>query len=662
VPFNYGYSPSSTFTSGGDGHSFAINFASAQWRTAEFGHVEYDLSDTDVLYGELHYAKAIADDPSQLPIETGARFQYTIFSGNPFIPASIQKVMTADTIDSFTLGRYLKEYDPMHVISDIAMFRQAIGVKGSDLFDGAWSYDVSYSRGRSRQLLSQTNMPISRNMYAAADAVINPQTGQIVCRSQYYDAAGDFVPGGTGLDPGCKPIDLFGPNSVAKETQAFTIGDAYKDLHLEQNVVSASFSGNLGEALSLGAGPVSVATGAEYRSEKAVQTVNALSTTRVDFTGIRGGPAALDGEIGPYRFFNPQPFSGEYNVKEGFLEVGIPLVKGARFAQSITTDLAARYTNYSTSGGVMTWKVGAGWQVNPDIRFRGTVSRDIRAPDLLELFNTVTQGSINVLYPSSTQGTTFPAVTFTMGNRNLSPEKALTQTYGVVLTPTFLEGLQLSADYYDIYIKDAIDIVGDQQTVDNCFANVRGFCDKVIFGNGAITILKPYLNLDVVESAGIDFEAHYNTQLFGNPLQLSLLATHLTRSQSQAAGGPLLVILGDTVDPHWRGNLSVNYKRDDWNVYVQERYIGPNLMDATKQEGVFTDQNHVPAAFYTDMTITYSVAAFGSRDQIYLTVNNVLDKMPPISLAPPTSFNRPTNRNVYDPFGRYFSMGIRFKL
>ncbi len=660
TPFNYGYSPGTTFTSGGDGHSFNINFANDQWRMAHFVHGEYSLTDEFRFYAEFGYSRAVADDPSQLPIETGARFQYTIYGGNPFIPASIRSVMAANGIASFNLGRYLKEYEPMHVVSKVRVFRQAVGFEGDNLFDSYWNYDVSYSRGRSRQLLMQTNMPISRNMYAAADAVVHPVTGNIVCRSQYYD--GDiFVPGGTGFDPGCRPINLFGANSVAKELQGWTVGDAYKDLHLEQDVFAFSLSGDLGDDLGFAAGPISVATGFEYRTEKADQAVNPFSTTRVSFAGMRGGPPALNGQLGPYRFFNPQPFDGAYNVKEGFLELGIPLIHGAPWARALSADLAVRYTDYSTSGGVTTWKVGGNYQPAPDIRFRGTLSRDIRAPNLLELFNTATQGSINATYPSSAGGTTVPAVTFTMGNLNLEPEKALTQTYGVVFMPTFFEGLQLSVDYYDIKIKGAIDIVPDQQTVDNCATGVPGFCDKVIFSAGALTILKPYLNLAVVENAGFDIEAKYDIELFERPLQLSLLATHLTKSQSRAPGSVLLKTLGDTVNPRWRANLQLTYEVGAWEFYVQERFIAKNLMDATKVEGVYVDENDVPAAFYTDMTVTYDLSAFGSDSQLYLTVTNVWDKMPPISLQPPTSFNRPTNRNVYEPFGRYFNMGLRFR-
>lgn len=658
MTFDYGFSPGTTFTSGGDGHSFAINFATTQWRTTEFIHAEYDISAKTTFYAEVGYSRAEVDDPSQLPIETGTRFQYTIFDTNPYIPAGTRAAMAANGITSFTMGRYLKEYEPMHIVSEVGVFRQLVGVRGEAFADG-WTYDASYARARSRQLLSQTNMPISRNMYAAADAVTLPD-GRIVCRSQYY--SGDtFVPGGTGLDAGCRPLNLFGTNSVQKDLQPYTVGDAYKDLRLSQDVISATISGKLDDRFSFDAGSVSIAVGAEYRVEKARQTVNPLSTTLTDFTGIRGGPVALSGLLGPYRFFNPQPFSGNYNVKEAFLELGVPLIKDTVWARSFNTDMAVRYTDYSTSGGVTTWKVGANYEVTRGVRLRGTVSRDIRAPNLLELYNTAGQGSVNITYPSSAGGTTVPAVTFSSGNPNLVPERAITQTYGIVLTPRSLMGLQFSADYYSIKIDDGIGTVTNQQAVDNCFHNIPDFCSRVIFDVGALTIYQPFLNLKFIENAGIDFEASYEVEVFDNPLHVAALATHLTRSRSQAPGSSRLSTLGDTVNPRWRAVVQINYGIEDWNFFVQERFIAKNLMDATKEEGIYVDENDVPAAFYTDLTITRALEAFGTTSHVYLTVNNVFDKMPPISLLPPTSFNRPTNRNVYDPFGRFFHLGIRFQ-
>lgn len=661
APFNYGISAGPAFQAGGDGATLAFNFAATQWRFANFGHAELALTDTATLYAELAYSHNTVNDQANYIAQTGAQFNYTIFSGNPYLPAPIQATMTANKITSFTMGRFLSEFPIAVDTGNNEVFRQAIGVKGNNLFGSQdWSYDISYSHGRFEQFLAQNNTTKARQAYAAADAVLNPQTGQIVCRSQFYNAAGVFVPGGTGLDPGCKPMNLFGVNSVDPSTMDWTLGQYWQDLVQSQTVIQFNLSGDLGDAFSFDAGPVAVATGVEYRKEAAYQISDPISQQRIDFTGVRGGPAAINGRLGPYRYGNPQPYQGAYDVKEGFVEIGIPLIKGAAMAQSLNVDVALRHTNYSTSGGVTTWKVGGDWQMVEHIRFRGSLSRDIRAPNLYELYNSATQGSQNLLYPSSANGTTTGGIATASGNTNLKPERALTQTYGTVITPAFLPGFQASVDYYSIKIDQAISTVSAQVTLDNCALGIRQFCDNVQIIGGALFVATPYLNLNVLQNAGVDFAASYRTRMFGNPLQLSVLATHITKSSTTAPGAAPLSTLGDVSSPHWRMNGQVRYSVDAWSVFVQERYIGHALADATKAEGVFVDQNDVGAMFYTDLTLTYKFEAVG-RDEIYLSINNLMNQDPPPVPLPPTNFIRPTNRAVYESLGRFFNLGLRFR-
>jgi iron complex outermembrane receptor protein len=330
-------------------------------------------------------------------------------------------------------------------------------------------------------------------------------------------------------------------------------------------------------------------------------------------------------------------------------------------ARALNANVALRRTEYSLSGGVTTWKAGLDYQMIDDLRFRGTVSRDIRAPNLLELFNSATQNSNNQLYPSSSNGVTTPALVIASGNPALKPERALTKTYGVIATPTFLPGLSLSADYYNIKIDGAIGTVSAQQTLDNCFAGLTQFCSQFSFANGTVKVFTSNLNLNVLQNAGFDFEASYRTQLFDNPLSLHVLANHQTKNFSQAPNGPVLSTLGADTAPRWRVTAQAQYSIEGFNFFLQERYIAPSLMDATKVEGVYTNNNHIPAVYYTDLTVSYKLDALGSSNELYLTVNNLFDRDPPTDVSPPTSFAQPTNRAVYDGIGQYFNFGIRFK-
>ncbi len=660
APFTYGYSAGPAWQSGGDGALISFNLTPDQERTANFVHAVYDFNDRAQVYVEGGYFYSITNDRNQKPINTGPGFGYTIYSGNPFLPASIQAQMTALGISSFPMGRYMEEYPDVTIVTKTRVQREAVGFKGNLGADDNWDYDVSYSRGRTNQFLAQTNLTIGRQVYAAADAVRHPVTGQIVCRSQWYNG-NVFVPVGTGLDPGCRPQNLFGFGSIDPSTIPYTIGDSWKKYTQTQQVVAAAISGNL-TAFDFGAGPISVATGAEYRTEKARQTTDDISVQIVDFSGIRGGPDAYIGRRGPFRFGNFQPFGGKYDVKETFAEVGVPLLGNISAVRKLSADAAVRYTDYSTSGGVTTWKVGLEYQADRNLRLRGTVSRDIRAPNMLEFYNTATNNAGNIIYPSSSNGVTTSNVTITSGNLDLRPERALTQTYGVVFTPTAVQGLELSADYYTIEINGGVQTINSQQTIDNCYMGVPDFCQYVTSVAGTVRVRTPYLNLAQVKTAGIDVNAVYRAEILGHPLQLGLVATRLTAASTQVVGGPVLSTLGGGNDPKFRMNIQATYDVGPWSLFLQQRYIGAKLTDAQRIEGVFVDDNTVDPAFYTDATITYAFDAFGTSSEIFFTVNNVTNQEPPKDVISPSSFVQPGNRSVYDWVGRYFNLGLRFRM
>ena len=116
--------------------------------------------------------------------------------------------------------------------------------------------------------------------------------------------------------------------------------------------------------------------------------------------------------------------------------MSLPVLKDSAIARSLDLNGAVRHADYSTSGGVTTWKLGGSWQIVDDLRLRGTWSQDIRAPNLLELYNPATQLNGNVVY----NGVTVPQVNFATGNPNLRPERARTITFGGVYSPAFASG------------------------------------------------------------------------------------------------------------------------------------------------------------------------------------------------------------------------------
>src|SRR3546814_950008 len=97
-------------------------------------------------------------------------------------------------------------------------------------------------------------------------------------------------------------------------------------------------------------------------------------------------------------FFYKQKTAYEMRISDWSSDVcssDLPVIKG------LNLNAAGRFTDYSTSGSVQTWKVGGTFQPIPDIRFRGNVSHDIRAPNLQELFAAGTARTNTVIIPRS---------------------------------------------------------------------------------------------------------------------------------------------------------------------------------------------------------------------------------------------------------------------
>ncbi len=178
--------------------------------------------------------------------------------------------------------------------------------------------------------------------------MINPATGQPVCRSTLANP-----------NNGCVPADVFGINMVSPASIAYYEGTSWTREEQSQNDYAVNLRGN---PFSIWAGPVSIATGFEYRSE----TIDGTS----DPISLASG----------WRSVNQQPINGAVNVKEGYVETVIPLANDYSWAKLLEVNAAARVTDYSTSGTVETWKVGLNYMPIDDLRpARNDLARHSRA-------------------------------------------------------------------------------------------------------------------------------------------------------------------------------------------------------------------------------------------------------------------------------------------
>ncbi len=292
--------------------------------------------------------------------------------------------------------------------------RYLIGADGTfQAFGKAAHWDVYGQYGRTDITEQLTNIMNTQNMLNATDAVFAPAgnalgvaAGTIVCRSTL-----------TAPTNGCIPLNRLGIGVANTAAFAYVLGNPERDEVAEQKVGGANLALT---PFATWAGDVSVAIGGEWREESIRGYVPAQYQPIIN----RDANGVAISTTNTWSVGNYLPTNGRYNVKEAYLETVVPLGLGVEF------NGAVRATDYSTSGYVTTWKVGGTWQPIRDIRFRATRSRDIRAPNLSDLYQAGGSNSDSVTNPfySATDASKGPATygysATVIGNPNLKPEKS----------------------------------------------------------------------------------------------------------------------------------------------------------------------------------------------------------------------------------------------
>lgn len=637
-PFDFGTLTSSGTQVGGDGLDNGIiqQIIRPLERKVAFVHSDFDVTDHFSIFGEANYGAEESDyiNGSNNHNSTAAQTAYiTVQRDNAFLPASIRNQMIASGVTSLTMTRWDPEGGPAHTDNQNYTTRLVGGFKGD--FAG-WRVDGYYEWGqnRNKDMIIGTN--IVSNFNQAVDAVVNPANGQIVCRSSL-----------TNPGDGCVPFDPFGAGAASNAAVAYVNGVAPSRTKTTEQVAAVNLSG---EPFHDWAGPVSIATGVEYRRETATVTSDDLSL------------------VGGYKLGNQQPWSGSYNIKEAYVETDVPLASDLPLIKSLDLNAAARRTDYSTSGLVTTWKVGLTYKPIDDLRLRFTRSRDIRAPSLSELFSAGRQRVATVRDPFHGNATVSNVSVATPGNPNLTPEIADTLTYGAVYQPSWAPGLALSADYYDIKIADAIGTPSQQYVLDQCFAGVTSLCGLIIRDpNGnLIQFQSSPINYSQAEASGVDLEASYRVPAdewfdwWRGSLNVHALANYVAHNTSTVPGTKPLDVAGSILnsDPHWQWQAAGTYNLDRFSATLIWRHVGGGVYDPTKSPSQLSLQ-HVGSVDYFDGQVSYDLPQLGRGGQVYVNVRNLFNRQPPAT-PQPGNLSLGTNPFLYDVIGRMVRVGVRF--
>lgn len=655
--FNYGTlavnsaSPTSNFMIGGNTWNEG-NVATVTPRIDRnnvWGRISYELTDAirasvEASYGRTHTFGYAAyqryTGPNSVGATSAANPLVAVSINNPFLPQSVRDAGVAAGVTSFGYGMSTIDYGRMQ--NDITRENMRVVATLSGDLGSNWNWQAYYQYGRSNIAINLRNTTDNAKFLQAVDAVRNG-SGAIVCRSTLANPSN-----------GCVAANIFGTGVIARESLAYFKGTAWQNQRITENVMAASVSGNLG---STWAGPISLAAGAEYRTEHADAVGDALSQTNGWATG------------------NFKTNSGGYNVTEGFGEVVVPLLKDSRFG-SVDFNGAVRLTHYSLAGTVTTYKAGLTFEPIPDIKIRIVQSRDIRAPSINEGFAAGSTQARDVIVPNQapnlfTPGT-FRIILVTNGNPNLTPEKADTFSAGVVLKPRFIPGFSASVDYYNIRVKDAIQLLAENDLVTACYAGSSTACGLITAdANKNITqITRVPINVASIRVRGIDFDASYRSSL-GNILPGSVnirfiatktfnytLNTGVTSTEYAGMnGGPLATISA----PDWRTYTTVGYENKRLSITGTTRTVGQGVYSNTYKSGVDIDDNRIKGATYFDLGGSYRITGDRTKYiEAYFKIDNLLDEAPPVAALNVSSALQ-TNPVIYDVIGRSYRMGIRLR-
>jgi len=644
--------------------------------------LDYDIGETTNAYFQLHYSRNTSfntktpenyeesDNRATIDPVTGDPgfiLVGTISLTNPFVPA----IIAANSGSSISWDRLMVEVGAITTDNTRTTWRTWGGLQGS-MFNDNWNWDVSAGFSQFEQYQIRSNEIDVLKTQQALDAGFAADGVTIQCNDAAARAAG------------CVPLNLFGIGSITPEAADWIRATPIINPTIEQINVLGFISGDL---FDMAAGPVAAVFGAEYTRDE----IDLFVSDGLAFGGVT--------------FNIVPPIKGDIDVAELFAEVSIPL------ASNLTAAVSARVSDYSPKNvGVLTsYTAGLIWEPVDGYILRGNYARAQRAPDLTELFSkrrgdfdTIRDICHEVTATSTEPGhancrldpvfaaliAADPAFEFdddnvgygpASGNPELTEETADTYTIGFSIAPSFLEGLRLAVDYYDITIEDAITEYGHPAIFSNCydssitFGEPNFFCDFLTRdSDGQVTeSLQPQFNLDELSTSGYDVALDYLFDLrsYGN-LQLTAHYTHIINHDQKFVGidGPDEVDnidLNNGIFPDVAvGSLTWRSPTNDWRVRWRTAYQGSIIDDPSRVADHlerFADNDALCAAgdpgcisnpevpnflFYGsyyrhDLSVSYDmVLNNGAGLNLYAGVRNVFDDKGPLVPDTGDSFER----------------------
>lgn len=666
----------------------------------------YELSDRITLFGQALVGRAESNQyPQRAGYEMEAPWTVTVWRDNPYLPANVAAIMDANQFTALQVNKN-GSFQNVPEIGFGQKDRNVFGTQSwsvgfdADL-DGNWALRGQYQDGKSTRRSQVYDKIRADRMYLASDAVRDPRTGAIVCRVTLRNptpaelAASPSIKGlrtdefvtrplysPIGLDntvSSCVPYNVMGNGNVSQAAVDYVGTDKFGIGEVSQEFAELLLTGELYEGW--GYGPVSLAAGLTWRDQSfferaAPADVDALGPPRNDpALGIQGFPAgiALNGSPNLHQFSTVPNVFGQYDVWEYFAEVQSPFWASESGAQKVGGSAAFRSSDYSSSGRVDTWKIGLDIEVYEDLRVRLTRSRDVREATFAERFDQQGGGgSVN----DPTRGNANSQITsVAVGNPDLNPEFADTVVAGFVFQPSWLEGFQLSSDWYQVDVQDAISQLNVQRVVNECASGNASFCqyverdDQNIIGR----VFNPFFNLASQYVEGVDTELSYRFEpdflgSLSETFRLRVLYGHiLERSNKATATAASIDVTGGLGTPANTATVIANYGIENWTMQLQGRWIDSVRLGRIGGGGIlaitgidFDDADVASNAWFNAQVGYTGETSNGASWNATFAIQNVFNRNPPIIPSFSSRGGSQSVSDTYDAEGRRYQLSVNY--
>ncbi|QQX78403.1 TonB-dependent receptor [Shewanella sp. KX20019] len=562
-------------------------------RYSLFANMTQELGDDLVLTGDILYTKRksnqqMAAQPANLMLdvcEAGDDPATCLELDQDMIDGGI----VADENGQVNYRKRMNDVGPRIYTQDTDTMRISAALAGTADINTGMDWDIAYTYGKNK----------------AETAVENSINGTSMANAIYADQD----PWLTG-----QPItDQDVLNSVAYTEDA--------DGGNEQHVFSAGLTGEL---FDLDAGAVAFAMGAEYRYESGYYNPD---------------PVVVAGESTSAQ---QDPTDGNYSVISVFQEVSVP------FTDKLTGEFALRFDDYSTFGNASTWKIGLTYEATDDLMIRTVAATGFRAPSISELY-AGNSGSYDYLEDPWGNEQDAQILVNRTSDENLKPEESESYTAGLVYSPSYIDGMSLTVDYWRFKVKNAIARMDTQNGLQNCYDGDQSACEAFNIGpNGDLTNLTSTLtNVGYQDTSGIDFNLAYSFEALNLDWTIANDTTYLLNFEQDG------VDYTNTIDGNFgayaemRNNFSIKAGQDDWSVMYFNRYIGEmdDLGAGTKVDSVL--YHNVSASYFINDTWMVTGGVKNLTDELPSTVSNGSDGG--------------TVPEVYDTVGRQYYAGVTVK-